>query len=261
MGAFETTWSRLPSSGRGIRIVLTLASLILSLGITFGQERSLQFTHDPPLRPDRAQPLVTLNALQAPKPARSAVEKARQATLKGKLSEAHKQLDRALRIYPNYADALMVEGIVNAAERNFDLAEQNLKAAINIDPLYGAPYVPLASIYNDRGQYADALHLLNRAMHLMPSYWLVYVEVAYTEIRKQHYEAALRHLERAAGLQPRNARPNAQAMMHLLKAYVFMEMGDQMRAMPEFQATIKAEPDGAYATRSRQELAAISGHH
>jgi tetratricopeptide (TPR) repeat protein len=260
MEGCEANWFRLPRSGRNSRVVLVLPSLILFLGISFSQERSQHYGYALPLRPETTQPVTTLNELRVPNAARSAAEKAREAVLKGKLSEAHKQVDRALRIYPNYAVALTIKGILDATDGRFDLAEQNLQAAINEDPLYGPAYVPLAAIHNDKGQCEDALPLLNRAMQLMPANWLVYLEQAFTETCKGSYQVALNYLQRAAALQPRSTLPNALARMHLLKGYALLRTGNPIEAIPEFEATIKAEPNGAYAGASRQQLAQISDH-
>jgi len=131
---------------------------------------------------DGNQPITTISELRAPNAARGEVEKAREAILKGKFPEAHKQLDCALKAFPNYAPALMPEGIVNAEEQNFAMAEQNLNVAIKADPYYGPAYLPLAAFYNDTERYDDALRLLNRAMPLMASSWLVYLELSNTEI-------------------------------------------------------------------------------
>ena len=198
-------WS-FPSSDRSNRILLVLGmSFALFLGITFAQERSSQLD-DPALPLCRMwnQPITTINELRAPNAARGAVEKAREAILKGKFPEAHGQHDRALKAFPNYAAALMLEGIVNAEEQNFALAEQNLNAAIKADPYYGPAYLALAAFYNDTERYDEALRLLNRAMPLMPTSWMVYLELANTEIGMGKYKTALRHIEQAEALQPRN---------------------------------------------------------
>ena len=97
----------------------------------------------------------------------------------------------------------MLEGIVDAEEQNFPLAEQNLNAAIKADPFYGPAYLALAARYNDTKHYDEALLLLNRAMQLMPTSWMVYLELANTETGMEKYEAALRHIEQAEVLQPR----------------------------------------------------------
>jgi tetratricopeptide (TPR) repeat protein len=237
-------WSFLRSRRRN-RISLVLGtSFVLFLGIIFAQERSSHRDQRSALL-DGNQPVTTINELRAPNAARGAVEKAREAILKGKFPEAHTQLDRALKAFPNYAPALMLEGIVNAEEQNSTLAEQNLSAAIKADPFYGPAYLPLAAFYNDTGRYDDAVRLLNRAIPLMPSFWLVYLELANTEIGMGQYETALLHIERAEALQPRNLLSNPRAsntlaMMHLLKARAFMGIGNQIRAKPEFEAAIEA---------------------
>jgi len=256
-GSHMAIWCGFLLSRRGNHVTLVLGtSFVLLLGITFAQERSSHLDQRFALL-DWDQPITTINELQAPNAARGAVEKAREATLKGKFPEAHKQLDRALKAFPNYAPALMLEGIVNAQEQNFALAEQNLNAAIKADPFYGRAYLPLAAVYNNTARYDDALRLLNRAMQLMPSSWLVYLELAHTETGTGKYETALHHIERAEALQPRNSLPNTRARMHLLKAVAFIGIGNQIRAKPEFEAAIKAEPNGEFAHHSRQGLAQL----
>ena len=254
-------WSFLRSRRRN-RISLVLGtSFVLFLGITFAQERS-SHVDQRSARLDGNQRITTIDELQAPKAARGAVAKAREAILKGNVPEAHKHLDRVLKAFPNYAPALMLEGIVNAEEQNFAMAEQNLNAAIKADPSYGPAYLPLAAFYNDKGRYDDALRLLNRAIPLMPSSWLLHLELANTEIGMGQYQTALRHIERAEILQPRdllsNTRAsNARAMTHVLKACAFMGIGNQIRAKPEFEAAIKAEPNGEFAHYSRSALAQL----
>jgi len=244
------------------RIPLVLGTtFVLFLGFAFAQERSSHFDQRS-ARPDGNQPITTINELRAPKAARGAVERAREAILKGNFPEAHKQLDRVLKAFPNYAPALMLEGIVNAEEQNFAMAEQNLNAAIKADPSYSPAYLQLAAFDNDTGRYDDALRLLNRAMPLMPSSWLLYLELANADIGMREYQTALRHIERAEALQPRdllsNARAsNTRAMMHLLKACAFVGIGSQIRARPEFEAAIEAEPNGEFAHYSRSALAQL----
>jgi tetratricopeptide (TPR) repeat protein len=247
---------------RGNHISLVLGtSFVLLLGITLAQQRSSHLDQRSAL-PDWDQPITTINELRAPNAARGAAEKAREAILKGKFPEAHERLDRALEAFPNYAPALMLEGILNAEEQNFALAEQNFNAAIKADPYYGPAYLPLAAFYNDTERYDDALRLLNRAMPLMPSSWLVYLELANSEIGMGKYQTALRDIERAEALQPRNLlsntrASNTRAMMHLLKARAFMGIGNQIRAKPEFEAAIQAEPNGEFAHHSRSALAQL----
>ena len=247
-------------SRRPNRIWLVLGtSFVLFLGITFAEERSSHLDQRS-AQLDWNQAITTINELRAPKAARSAVEKAREAIVKGKFPEAHKQLDRALKASPNYAPALTLEGVVNAEEQNFSLAEQNLNAAIKADPFYGPAYLPLAAFYNGTQRYDDALGLLNRAMPLMPSSWLVHLELANTEIGMGKCETGLRHIERAEALQPRNVLSNTRAMMHLLKARAFMGIGNQIRARSEFEAAIEAEPNGEFARHSRSALAQLQLH-
>jgi len=256
MGNLSHSWGFLRSRRRN-RISLVLGtSFVLFLGIAFAEQPSSHLDQRSALL-EWNQPITTINELRAPKLARGAVEKAREAILKGKIPEAHEQLDRALKAFPNYAPALMLEGIVNAEKQNFALAEQNLNASIKADPYYGLAYLSLAAVYNDTERYDDALPLLNRAMPLIRSSCLVYLELANTEIGMGKYETALRHIERAEALQPRNLLPNTRAMMHLLKARAFMGIGNQILAKPEFEAAIKAEPNGEFAHCSRSALAQL----
>jgi len=54
----------------------------------------------------RPQDTITANQLRAPVKARDALDRARAAMAKQDLETAAKQLDRALRVYPEYAAAL-----------------------------------------------------------------------------------------------------------------------------------------------------------
>lgn len=91
-------WSFLRSRRRN-RISLVLGTLfVLFLGITFAEERSSHLDQRS-ARLNWDLPITTINELRAPNTARGAVEKAREAILKGNFPEAHKQLDRALKAF------------------------------------------------------------------------------------------------------------------------------------------------------------------
>src|SRR5262245_29802781 len=55
----------------------------------------------------QVQQSISTNALRAPDKAQAALQRAREALMRGRDAEASKNLERALQIYPNYAQALL----------------------------------------------------------------------------------------------------------------------------------------------------------
>lgn len=103
----------------------------------------------------------------APKDARKAYEKGKEAAKKQKWPEAEKELQKAVEIYPKYAVAWYELGAVNQAQKNFDEAKKDYAQSIAADSKYISPYGQLARLaaaeknWKESAEYTDKLLKLN----------------------------------------------------------------------------------------------------
>jgi len=91
---------------------------------------------------------ITISATSglAPKDAKKALEKARNAELKSKWPEAEKELQKAVAIYPKYAAAWLELGNVQQKRGNLEDARTSYNQAIAADPKFVSPMMQLALV-------------------------------------------------------------------------------------------------------------------
>jgi tetratricopeptide (TPR) repeat protein len=129
---------------------------------------------------------VSVAAMEVPKKARQHYQKAAEEVKKSKFDEAQKDLEAALAVYPHYAEALALRGILKMDHNQMPAALSDLQEAINSDPNYPMAYVAVGSCYNALAQYDNAVRALERAQELDPRSWQAHFEMAKAEIGRQH---------------------------------------------------------------------------
>jgi Tfp pilus assembly protein PilF len=85
-------------------------------------------------------------------------------------------------------------------------AEQQIRVAILLDPLYLPAYVNLADVYRSEGRDSDGERALNDGIALAPKSGLLHYALGLTLVRQRRVDDALAALERATRLEPDNAR-------------------------------------------------------
>src|SRR6266481_8128845 len=113
---------------------------------------------------------MTLSAIpyKAPKDARRAYEKGLQAERNGKLADAHKYFETAVEIYPSSANAWFQLGTVLQKENQMDAARKAYTQATTIDTKFLPPYLSLASMAYQAGNWTEVLTLTDHILGLDP---------------------------------------------------------------------------------------------
>src|SRR5205085_8510626 len=111
---------------------------------------------------------VSVAEMKVPKKARQHYEKAAAALKKQKLDEAAKETEEAIAVYPRYAQALTLRGILKMDKGQTQDALNDFQAAVTSDPGYSMAYVAIGSAYNSLGEYDNAARSLDRAEELDP---------------------------------------------------------------------------------------------
>jgi len=110
---------------------------------------------------------ISATSLAAPKDARHAFEKGSKAFFAEKLPEAEKELEKAVRIYPQYAAAWSRLGDIQHREQNLPAARESYQKALQADPQYVNPVFGLALLaiteknWKDAAQFTAQLNSLN----------------------------------------------------------------------------------------------------
>ncbi len=222
-----------------------------SVSVGFGQVTvALRFENAAPGYGDRNS--VTVAEMMVPKKARSLYLKARDAYARGKLDDAEKLVDRALNLYPNFAEALTLRGLIQMRSNQIDQAREAFEQAIQADPNYSMAYLALASVYNAQAKYDDALRTLEHETTISPTAWQGYYEMARASIGKGLYGKALQLAEKAGQM-----GGDGIAALHLVKASAMIPLKLYGRAKQELQAYLQREPSGRQAEQVRTVLARL----
>jgi len=120
---------------------------------------------------------VSVAQMKVPEKARKAFNNADSEVRKQKLEDAQKHLADALSIYPNYAEALTLRGILKLDAGQSDAARVDLEQAVDSDNNYSMAYIALGATYNLLTRWDDALRVLDRGVGLAPTSWQGYFEM------------------------------------------------------------------------------------
>ena len=198
---------------------------------------------------DTGRSTVSVAQYRVPERAREELRKAREASVKGKAPEAQTHVDKALEIYPQYADALTMRAILKLAARNAEGAVQDLEQAIQYDGSYAMAYLVLGSAFNSEAKFDDAIRALQRGETLSPDAWQAYFEMGKAYLGKTDYPAALHQLDRAQSLAPPD-----YPLIRLIRAHVLMQMDRYAEAVTDLQTYLDKNPEGADAELAQKML-------
>ncbi len=192
---------------------------------------------------------VSVQQMKVPGKARDELKKAQKAAQKADTAEANKHVQRALELYPKFAEALTLRALLHLdAEHSHD-AVADLESAIEADNNYALAYLVLGTAYNIESRFDDAIRVLDRGVSLSPNSWQGYFELAKAYVAKQDLPAATRQINKAGELAPKEYGP-----VHLIRANIYLKLKNYPEAMSELEAYLERDPNSPNAVTARQTL-------
>src|SRR6266853_3241535 len=192
---------------------------------------------------------ISIAQYRVPAKAREAYRKAHEEVEKGKMDDAHKHLTKALELFPNYAEALTLSGVLELNQKDSQAAIADPDKAIKADGNYAMAYMVMGSAFNMQSKFDEAIRSLQRGQSLAPNYWQGYFEMGKSYIGKADYPAALRQLERAESMAPAE-----YPLIYLLRAHALLSMKQFPEAMAALQAYLQKDPKGANVQQAEKML-------
>src|SRR5467141_438758 len=214
---------------------------------------------------------MTLTAIpyKAPKDARRAYEKGLQAERNDKLADARKYFETAVEIYPSSANAWFQLGTVLQKENQKDAARKAYTQATTIDTRFLQPYLSLASMAYQTGNWAEVLNLTGHILNLDPlnhaavtgyildldplNYADAYFYNAVANYNLNQIEDAEKSGLQAEHLDLRTHFPQ----LHLLLAEIFARTNNYALAIAEIQTYLALAPHAKDADQAREQLAKL----
>jgi tetratricopeptide (TPR) repeat protein len=195
---------------------------------------------------------ISVAEYKVPQKARDAFHKAQAAMAKNRPEEAGKQLTKALDIYPEYAPALTLRGVLSLDANRIQAAVDDFDKAIHSDPGLAMAYTGMAAAMNQLHKFDDAVRSAGRAVALAPRSWQSYFEMAKAYVGKTDYRSALVQLSKAQEFETTDYAP-----IHLVRAHVLVALQEYADAMSELQAFLTLAPNDPNSEMARQALEKI----
>lgn len=207
---------------------------------------SLKKEHTP-----KSEAQISIARLREPRNAQRLYKKALAAWVKKQPAEAQREVEQALKVYPDFPEALSLYGVIRASFQQWELAAEELEAAIHADPNYSPAYVILAGVYNTEKRFDDAQRATEQAAANGADGWNLQYEIVRALIGQHKYERALRTAEVALIATPH------EGLLHLAKAHSLLGLQRYAQAVAELRTCLRYEPQGNGSQDARNLLQRI----
>jgi tetratricopeptide (TPR) repeat protein len=195
---------------------------------------------------------VSASDLKVPKKASQEFDKATKLIGKEEWQKAIDQLNKALALYPAYAEAYNNLGVVYARLGDSAKEREALQKAIALNDHFAAALVNLARMEMKQQDFAAAETHLNQATTADPTDARTLALLAQTQLVDHHYEDAIASAGKVHAMSH-----DAYAVVHYVAARACERLNRFAEAVRELQLFLTEEPSGDRATAARQEMAAI----
>jgi tetratricopeptide (TPR) repeat protein len=194
---------------------------------------------------------ISVTALMAPKDAKKAYEHGLQALLRNKPADAAKDFEKAVAVYPDYADAWVNLGKLRLEQQSIEPARAALLRAMKSDPKLVTPYMELGLLAAKDTNWQESAKYLDRAVELDPvDFPQAWYADAVANYNLKKYDAAEKSARAAVKLDPRRANPRSFYLLGLVLA----EKQNYTDAAAELTTYIKLAPNAPDLAQARDRL-------
>ena len=198
---------------------------------------------------------VSATGFSAPKDAKKAYEKGLQALLKNKPEEANREFEKAVELYPKYADAWFNLGKARSRQKQNEPARQAFEKALEADGKLVGPWFELGLLSASEQKWEDTEKYMDKTTHLdpvdFPQAWYIR---AVAEFNLGKLEEAEKSAREAQKLDSRHLNPRTDYLL----AIVLVERRDYSEAVNQFRSYLKAVPNAPEAGQIRAQLDELS---
>ncbi len=197
---------------------------------------------------------ISANAARAPKEAKKAYEKGHNLLKKKKFAESQEQLQKAVAVYPQYADAWFDLGLLHEAQEQTEEARRCYLEALQADSRFISPYWRLALFAVKENNWQQVKDLTEKALALNPlDYPLGHFYNAVANLYLQKLDAAERSARKAQML---DSQHNI-TKLPLLLSRILEQKGNYSGAAEQLRGYLKDAPKGEDLERAKSELSRL----
>jgi tetratricopeptide (TPR) repeat protein len=152
---------------------------------------------------DESQRLYAIiNPRDGVRTAQDCYNQAKTAAQQGQADQARKLYEEALRLEPDYGEALTGLGALLLTQRRHDAARPYFEKALALDPNHATALINMALIDRQRGDTASALARLNQVVVRNPDYAEAHLNLGSLLGALKRHDEAIHHLTTAVTLNP-----------------------------------------------------------
>lgn len=197
---------------------------------------------------------ISATALNAPKDARKAYEKGLQFLHKARSAEAAKEFEKALAIYPKYANAWVDLGRARMTLKDQDGAREAFLKAIGADGKLVDAHAELGLLAAQQQNWAETVQYLDRALKLDPvDFPQLWFPDAIANFNAKNYEAAERSAREAVKADLKHQNPRTSELLGL----VLVERRDYAGAGTALRTYLNLSPGADDQDKIKAQLAQI----
>jgi tetratricopeptide (TPR) repeat protein len=166
---------------------------------------------------------------------------------KGDHDRAIADLDQAIRLKPDFAEAYLARGVLyGARKRDYDRALADLDEAIRLKPDFAVAYYARGVVYVEgKGDDDRAIADWDQAIRLNPGYADAYTARGVMYARKGDYDRAIADYNEVIRLRP------GSAAAYYGRGFAYENKADHDRSLADFHEAILFKPDYAEAYFAR----------
>jgi len=197
---------------------------------------------------------ISMTTLQAPKDARKAYDKAREALRKEKTADAQKELEKAVSAYPQFAAAWYELGLIHEKANDPAEARKYYAQAIASDGKLVTPYLHLAQLAVRERKWQEAVDTSGRVIKLdAVDFPDAYLYNAVANYNLQRFDAAEASARQAQKLDTAHRWPKADRVL----GAILYEKKDFTGAAEQLRNYLTFAPDAADAGQVKAQLAEL----
>lgn len=160
-------------------------------------------------------------------------------------------LEKAVKVYPEFAEAQLLLGTAYMDNKQWDKAENTLKRAVELDDKVPSARFALGEVYRHQQKYAEAEKLLQEGLKLDPKSAQGHLSLGQVYFAKGDIAKAGPEVGQALQLKPDYAEA------YLFAGNLFLRARNAPNALQMFGQYLRLEPKGQYAAQTREMVEKI----
>jgi len=199
-----------------------------------------------------ASATISLTTLAAPKDARKAYEKAQKELGKKKIKfdEVTKELEKAVKIYPEFAAAWNLLGEVSLELEDWPAARESFLAAVAADSQYATPLISLAMMELEEENWEEAAQLSRQAIDLDSGLIRAHFFNAVASSSVGQLDVAEESVLQVQG----SSRAQNYPFAHYILGWIMSQKGNFHSAAAEYRRFLEVSPTAEVAEELRDQL-------